>query len=231
MCQPASANPGGASHKSRGGRSVSATYRLLDVALIERPPPLVPQEARRAFEGPTGIKEPSQGARSLKGQTSGLIARGNKRACLGTSVRSRESARLPAVRTVIPSGARLHRAAASGGDAVIALRQRPRHRGGPDRTRSPADGLLDRAAAKGPDMPKITNPILPGFNPDPSILRVGDTYYIATSTFEWFPGVQIHASKDLGELGPCRAPARSQGAARHARRARQLRRLGAMPQP
>ena len=46
-------------------------------------------------------------------------------------------------------------------------------------------------------MPKVTNPILPGFNPDPSILRVGDTYYIATSTFEWFPGVQIHASKDL----------------------------------
>jgi xylan 1,4-beta-xylosidase len=44
---------------------------------------------------------------------------------------------------------------------------------------------------------KITNPILPGFNPDPSILRVGDDYYIATSTFEWFPGVQIHHSKDL----------------------------------
>ena len=44
---------------------------------------------------------------------------------------------------------------------------------------------------------KIENPILPGFNPDPSILRVGDAYYIATSTFEWFPGVQIHHSKDL----------------------------------
>ncbi len=42
-----------------------------------------------------------------------------------------------------------------------------------------------------------TNPILTGFNPDPSILRVGDDYYIATSTFEWFPGVQIHHSKDL----------------------------------
>ncbi len=43
----------------------------------------------------------------------------------------------------------------------------------------------------------IHNPILKGFNPDPSILRVGDDYYIATSTFEWFPGVQIHHSKDL----------------------------------
>jgi len=43
----------------------------------------------------------------------------------------------------------------------------------------------------------IHNPILPGFNPDPSIVRVGDDYYIATSTFEWFPGVQIHHSRDL----------------------------------
>ncbi|KAI0164139.1 glycoside hydrolase family 43 protein [Xylariaceae sp. FL1272] len=46
-------------------------------------------------------------------------------------------------------------------------------------------------------MPLVRNPILPGFNPDPSILRVGDDYYIATSTFEWYPGVQIHHSKDL----------------------------------
>lgn len=41
------------------------------------------------------------------------------------------------------------------------------------------------------------NPILPGFNPDPSILRVKKDYYIATSTFEWYPGVQIHHSTDL----------------------------------
>lgn len=43
----------------------------------------------------------------------------------------------------------------------------------------------------------IQNPILPGFNPDPSIVRVGADYYIATSTFEWYPGVQIHHSRDL----------------------------------
>ncbi len=43
----------------------------------------------------------------------------------------------------------------------------------------------------------IKNPILPGFNPDPSICRVGEDYYIATSTFEWYPGVQIHHSRDL----------------------------------
>jgi xylan 1,4-beta-xylosidase len=44
---------------------------------------------------------------------------------------------------------------------------------------------------------KIVNPLLPGFNADPSICRVGEDYYIATSTFEWYPGVQIHHSTDL----------------------------------
>ncbi|MGV8984919.1 MAG: glycoside hydrolase family 43 protein [Cypionkella sp.] len=43
----------------------------------------------------------------------------------------------------------------------------------------------------------IENPILRGFNADPSICRVGNEYYIATSTFEWYPGVQIHRSTDL----------------------------------
>ena len=43
----------------------------------------------------------------------------------------------------------------------------------------------------------IRNPILRGCNPDPSIVRVDGDYYIATSTFEWFPGVQIHHSRDL----------------------------------
>lgn len=44
---------------------------------------------------------------------------------------------------------------------------------------------------------RIRNPILRGFNPDPSIVRLGEDYYIATSTFEWYPGVQIHHSRDL----------------------------------
>lgn len=43
----------------------------------------------------------------------------------------------------------------------------------------------------------IANPVLRGFYPDPSILRVGDDYYIATSTFEWYPGVAISHSRDL----------------------------------
>ncbi len=44
---------------------------------------------------------------------------------------------------------------------------------------------------------KVQNPILPGFHADPSICRMGGDYYIATSTFEWFPGVRIHHSRDL----------------------------------
>jgi xylan 1,4-beta-xylosidase len=48
----------------------------------------------------------------------------------------------------------------------------------------------------------ITNPILRGFHPDPSIVRVGDDYYIATSTFEWFPGVLVHHSRDLVHWRP-----------------------------
>ena len=41
------------------------------------------------------------------------------------------------------------------------------------------------------------NPILAGFYPDPSICRVGDTYYLVNSTFAFFPGVPIFESKDL----------------------------------
>ena len=44
---------------------------------------------------------------------------------------------------------------------------------------------------------KIHNPILRGFHPDPSAVRVGEDYYIATSTFEWWPGVRLHHSRDL----------------------------------
>ncbi len=43
----------------------------------------------------------------------------------------------------------------------------------------------------------IENPVLRGFNPDPTIIRIGEDYYIATSTFEWWPGVCIYHSKDL----------------------------------
>jgi len=43
----------------------------------------------------------------------------------------------------------------------------------------------------------FTNPVLPGFNPDPSICRVGDDYYMVTSSFTWYPGLPVYHSKDL----------------------------------
>lgn len=43
----------------------------------------------------------------------------------------------------------------------------------------------------------IINPIIPGMAPDPSIIRVDDNYYIATSSFHWTPSIQIYQSKDL----------------------------------
>ena len=43
----------------------------------------------------------------------------------------------------------------------------------------------------------FTNPIMPGYHPDPSVCRVGDTYYMVNSSFEWWPAMPIHKSKDL----------------------------------
>ena len=50
------------------------------------------------------------------------------------------------------------------------------------------------------------NPVIPGFHPDPSVCRVGDDYYLVTSTFEYFPGVPVFHSKDLvnwEQIGHC----------------------------
>lgn len=41
------------------------------------------------------------------------------------------------------------------------------------------------------------NPIAPGFNPDPSIVRVGAEYFLVTSTFEYLPGIPVYRSTDL----------------------------------
>lgn len=48
----------------------------------------------------------------------------------------------------------------------------------------------------------FSNPILPGFHPDPSICRVGDDYYLVNSSFEYFPGVPIFHSQDLVHWEP-----------------------------
>lgn len=50
------------------------------------------------------------------------------------------------------------------------------------------------------------NPVIPGFNPDPSVCRVGEDYYLVTSSFEYFPGLPIYHSRDLvnwRQIGHC----------------------------
>lgn len=55
-------------------------------------------------------------------------------------------------------------------------------------------------------MMKYNNPIIKGFHPDPSICRVGEDYYLVTSSFEYFPGIPIFHSTDLvnwKQIGNC----------------------------
>lgn len=50
------------------------------------------------------------------------------------------------------------------------------------------------------------NPVIPGFYPDPSVCRVGEDYYLVTSSFEYFPGVPLFHSRDLvnwRQVGHC----------------------------
>ncbi len=67
-------------------------------------------------------------------------------------------------------------------------------------------GITSIAAAAQPQQFGYTNPVIPGFNPDPSVCRVGDDYYLVTSTFQYFPGVPVYHSKDLihwEQIGNC----------------------------
>ena len=41
------------------------------------------------------------------------------------------------------------------------------------------------------------NPVQRGFFPDPSVVRVGDDYYMANSTFQYFPAIAISHSRDM----------------------------------
>ena len=41
------------------------------------------------------------------------------------------------------------------------------------------------------------NPVLRGFHPDPSVVRVGEDYYLVNSSFVFFPGLPIFHSRDL----------------------------------
>lgn len=57
-------------------------------------------------------------------------------------------------------------------------------------------------------MGTIDNPILRGFCPDPCIIRTGEDYYIATSTFEWWPCVHLFHSRDLAHWEMIESPLR-----------------------
>jgi xylan 1,4-beta-xylosidase len=61
------------------------------------------------------------------------------------------------------------------------------------------------SAVTAADAPRITsyrNPVLPGVHPDPSVVRVGEWFYLVNSSFEMFPGVPIHRSRDLVHWQP-----------------------------
>lgn len=67
-------------------------------------------------------------------------------------------------------------------------------------TRSVAGLSLAQSSPPARANTTYTNPILPGFHPDPSCIHVPDwdnTYFCASSSFNAFPGIPIHASKDL----------------------------------
>lgn len=51
-------------------------------------------------------------------------------------------------------------------------------------------------------MTTYRNPVLPGFHPDPSVCRVGADYYLAVSSFEYFPGLPLFHSRDLVHWRP-----------------------------
>ena len=73
-----------------------------------------------------------------------------------------------------------------------------------------ANGVVRRNPFAAPPNPNdaitYNNPIIPGFYSDPSVCRVGDDYYLITSTFEYFPGVPVFHSNDLvnwEQIGHC----------------------------
>lgn len=68
----------------------------------------------------------------------------------------------------------------------------------PARATALFDHFTYQAAATATAAPgRYRNPVVPGFSPDPSLVRVGEDFYLVTSTFSWFPGLPIYHSRDL----------------------------------
>lgn len=53
------------------------------------------------------------------------------------------------------------------------------------------------ATSADPELGIYNNPIIPGSNPDPSIVRTKDGFFLITSSFDYFPGLPIYHSTDL----------------------------------
>jgi xylan 1,4-beta-xylosidase len=84
--------------------------------------------------------------------------------------------------------------------------RRRAHARGHHRRPDPQAGRLDVAGAhvtagrhrSGPEPSSVIhNPVIPGFHPDPSVVRAGDDYFLATSTFVWEPGSGCSTRADL----------------------------------
>ena len=57
--------------------------------------------------------------------------------------------------------------------------------------------ILSLCAVAAASAQGYVNPVIRGFNPDPSVCRVGDDYYLVTSSFQYYPGVPLYHSRDL----------------------------------
>jgi hypothetical protein len=53
-----------------------------------------------------------------------------------------------------------------------------------------------------PRLPAAEQPVIAGFSPDPTVCRAGSRYYLANSSFEYFPGAPIFESADLLDWSP-----------------------------
>jgi hypothetical protein len=63
---------------------------------------------------------------------------------------------------------------------------------------SRAFGAVDPPAIHRPAAARqFSNPIISGFASDPSVVRVGDDFYLVNSTFEYYPGIPVYHSRDL----------------------------------
>lgn len=57
--------------------------------------------------------------------------------------------------------------------------------------------LMAPVAGRSQEPQMLRNPVIPGYHPDPSVCRVGDTFYLVNSSFCSFPGVPLFESRDL----------------------------------